>query len=63
MVRHDFSDSLLLALTGGAVAAIAAWFSLHPLLPEAWRVPGSPELYLTGVAGVALLLVPVAFLV
>lgn len=61
MVRHDISDSLLLALTAGAVAAIAAWFFMHPLLPEPWRVPGSPELYLTGVAGVALLLVPVVF--
>ena len=61
MVRHDISDARLLALTGGAVAAIVAWFAVRPLLPEAWRVPGSPELYLTGIAGVALLLVPVAF--
>lgn len=61
MVRHDFSNPLLLTLTVGAAAAIAAWFSMHPLLPEPWRVPGSPELYLTGVAGVALLLVPSAF--
>ncbi len=61
MVRHDISDSRLLTLTVGAVAAIAAWFCVRPLLSEAWRVPGSPELYLTGVVGVALLLVPVAF--
>lgn len=43
------------------VAAIAAWFILRAWLPEAWRVPGSPALYLTGVAGVLLLLVPAAF--
>lgn len=61
MVRHDISDARLLALTGVAVAAIVAWFSVRPLLPEVWRVPGSPELYLTGIAGIALLLVPVAF--
>ncbi len=61
MVRHDISDARLLALTVGAVATIAAWFCVRPLLSEAWRLPGSPELYLTGVAGMALLLVPVAF--
>lgn len=42
-------------------AAIIAWFAVRPWLPEAWRVPGSPALYLTGVAGVVLLLVPAAF--
>jgi hypothetical protein len=61
MVRNDIPDALLLALSAAAAAAIAAWFTLRPLLPEAWRVPGSPELYLAGVAGVALLLVPLAF--
>jgi len=61
MIRKDISDVLLLKLTAGGVAAVAAWFFIHPLLPEPWRMPGSPELYLTGVFGVALLLVPVAF--
>lgn len=63
MVRHDFSNALLLRVTAGALAAIAAWFATHPLLPEIWRVPGSPALYLTGVIDVALLLVPVAFVI
>lgn len=61
MQRQDLSDAKLLWLIGGVVAAITAWFIVRPWLPEAWRVPGSPALYLTGVAGVALLLVPAAF--
>lgn len=61
MIRNDISDARLLALSAGTVSAIAAWFFTSPLLPVAWREPGSPELYLTGVAGAALLLVPVAF--
>ncbi|MBX3664707.1 MAG: hypothetical protein KF834_03385 [Burkholderiales bacterium] len=61
MTRYDISDKQLLALTVTAMAAIVAWFSVRPLMPEAWRVPGSPELYLAGIAGVTLLLVPVAF--
>lgn len=61
MTKHDLSDATLLRLMAGAAAAIAAWFLVRPALPAAWREPGSPELYLTGVAGVLLLLVPVAF--
>lgn len=63
MVRKDLSDRRLLACGAAAIAAIVLWFLLRGALPEAWRVPGSPELYLTGVAGVILLLVPVAFVV
>jgi len=59
--RNDLPDARLLQLTVAAVAAIVLWFLLRGLLPEAWRSPGSPQLYLTGVAGVLLLLVPVAF--
>jgi len=59
--RNDFSDSRLLQLTVTVMLAIAAWFAVRPGLPQAWREPGSPELYLTGVAGALLLLVPVAF--
>lgn len=63
MVRKDLSDRRLLVCCAAAVAAIVLWFLLRGALSEAWRVPGSPELYLTGVAGVILLLVPVAFVV
>jgi hypothetical protein len=61
MTRHDLSDAALLRLVAVAVAAIIGWFVVRPWLPEAWRVPGSPALYLTGVTGVVLLLVPAAF--
>ncbi len=40
---------------------ILLWFIVRGALPEPWRTPGSPALYLTGVAGVLLLLVPVVF--
>jgi len=63
VVRKDLSDRRLLACGTAAIAAIVLWFLLRGALPEAWRVPGSPELYLTGLAGVILLLVPVAFVV
>lgn len=61
MSRHDLSDKTLLRMIAAVAAAIAGWFVVRPWLPEAWRVPGSPALYLTGVAGVLLLLVPAAF--
>ncbi len=63
MTRKDLSDKRLLTFTGAAVGAIVLWFLGRGLLSEAWRVPGSPELYLAGVAGVILLLVPVAFVI
>ncbi|MBM3372252.1 MAG: DUF4405 domain-containing protein [Betaproteobacteria bacterium] len=62
-MRKDLSDRRLLASSAAAIAAIVLWFLLRGALPEAWRVPGSPELYLTGVAGVILLLVPVVFVI
>jgi hypothetical protein len=58
---RDFDDRTLVRLTAAAVGAIVAWFALRPWLAPAWREPGSPELYLTGVAGALLLLVPAAF--
>lgn len=61
MEKSDLSNATLLRLTIVAVAAIAAWFAVRSWLPVSWSRPGSPALYLTGVAGVLLLLVPVAF--
>ncbi len=61
MQKQDFPDARLLQLTVAAVAAIVLWFAIRGALPEMWRTPGSPALYFTGVAGVLLLLVPVAF--
>jgi hypothetical protein len=61
--RPDIHDTRLLQLTAAVIVATISWFLLRGLLPEAWRTPGSPELYLTGVAGVLLLLVPVAFVI
>ncbi len=61
MQRRDFPDARLLQLTAAAVVAIVLWFVIRGALPEMWRTPGSPALYLTGVAGVLLLLVPVVF--
>jgi len=57
----DLSDRRLVHLLAAAAAAIAAWFALRSWLAPAWRTPGSPELYLAGVAGALLLLVPAAF--
>jgi hypothetical protein len=57
----DLDDRRLLHLAAAAVAAIAAWFVLRAWLAAGWREPGSPQLYLLGVAGVLLLLVPAAF--
>lgn len=59
--RTDLSDAALLRLVTAVAIAIAAWFLIRVWLPEAWRTPGSPALYLTGVAGATLLLVPAAF--
>lgn len=61
MPRRDLSDATLAAMLVAAALAIVAWFAFRSWLPEAWRTPGSAELYLTGVAGVVLLLVPAAF--
>ncbi len=61
MGRPDLSDAKLAGLLAAAACAIALWFAFGAWLPEPWRNPGSPALYLTGVAGSALLLVPAAF--
>lgn len=63
MPRRDLSDVLLIRLTVAAGVLVVSWFLVRGLLPDDWRTPGSPALYLAGVAGVLLLLVPVAFVV
>ena len=44
-----------------AAADLVLYFSILPMLPPAWNTPGSPPLYLLGVAGGALLLVSMGF--
>ncbi len=61
MPARDLEDRNLIRLVAATVAAMAAWFALRPWLTPAWREPGSPALYLCGVAGALLLLVPAAF--
>ena len=61
MRRSDLGNRTLIALVAVTVLAIIAWFALRGDLLPAWRRPGSPPLYLTGVAGALLLLVPAAF--
>ena len=51
----------VLALAGFCAVALIGHTLLLPLLPPAWRLAGSAPLYLVGVAGAALLLVPAAF--
>lgn len=64
MRRPDLGDRVLVGLVAAALAAITVYFAfIQPVLPKAWRTPGSPELYLVGVAGAALLLVSMAFVV
>jgi hypothetical protein len=60
--RPDLPDRTLKWLLAGAAIALVAHFALlRPVLPAAWRTPGSPELYLVGVAGALLLLVSLVF--
>lgn len=60
--RPNLSDRALIWLISGAAAALAAYFLVvQSALSPAWRTPGSPELYLAGVAGALLLLVSMIF--
>jgi len=63
MKRPDLPDWMLVIFVGTAALAIVAWFALRSALPAPWSTPGSPQLYLTGVAGVLLLLVSMVFVV
>lgn len=61
--RPDIANRRLIAISGLIVGCLALYFSFLPLLPEALRQPGSPIVYLVGVAGTVLLLVSVVFVV
>jgi hypothetical protein len=61
MPPYKLSNAALVTIAGAMLIAIACWFLLRGALSAAWRTPGSPVLYLTGVAGALLLLVPAAF--
>ena len=57
----DLSDRWLVSLLLAAIALLTAFFSLQSVLPASWRTPGSPPLYVLGLAGGALLLVSMGF--
>lgn len=60
--RPDLRNAILVALIAIAFLLLIAFFVvLRPILSEAWRTPGSPELYLVGLAGAALLLISMVF--
>lgn len=61
MQRPDLDNRRLTLLVGATIGAIALYFLLLPRMPEAWRTPGSPELYLMGVSGAILLLSAAGF--
>ena len=64
MRRPDLNNRLLVVLVAGVIVALVLYFWLvRPLLPVAWRTPGSPTLYVSGVVGALLLLVSMAFVV
>ena len=61
MRRSDLGNRALITLVAVTVLTIIAWLALRGALAPAWRTPGSPPLYLTGVVGTLLLLVPAVF--
>ena len=61
MRRPDIGNRALIGMVAAVVAALLAYFSLLPLLPQALRTPGSPLLYVVGAAGACLLLVSMVF--
>ena len=62
MSRPVLSNRFLKWLAPLLVLAVVAYFwLLFPSLPDVWQKAGSPELYLTGVLGAALLLVSMVF--
>ncbi len=61
MRRPDIGNRALIGMVAAVVVALLAYFSLLPLLPQTLRTPGSPLLYVVGVAGACMLLVSMVF--
>ena len=62
MKRPDLGNRLLVSVVAAGVLALIAYFgAVQPALPVAWRTPGSAALYVTGVLGASLLLLPMGF--
>ena len=61
--RPDIGNRKLIAMSMLMAAFLALYFAALPLLPEAMRKPGSPIVYLLGVAGTGLLLVAGGFVI
>lgn len=62
MKRVDLRDWVLSALAVAIVLSIMVYFGIVlGRLSEAWRSPGSPELYFTGIIGALFLLLPLFF--
>lgn len=61
MPSLKLNNTVLVVLVAATLFTILCWFVLRNLLPPAWRTPGSAPLYLCGVAGALLLLMPAAF--
>lgn len=59
--RADLSDTALGITLAACAASALAYLAARPVLPVQWTTPGSPVLYLTGVAGSMLMLAPLAF--
>ena len=59
--RPDISNRVLIGLSVAVLALRLLYFLLLPSLPEILRVPGSPAVYLFGVAGTLFLLVAAVF--
>lgn len=61
MRRPDIGNRVLIGMVAAIVLALLLYVLIRPSLPQVMRAPGSPALYLTGVAGAALLLVSMVF--
>ncbi|MCY3824330.1 MAG: hypothetical protein OXG62_10735 [Nitrospinae bacterium] len=63
MRRLDIGDRLLAYLVFAAAVVLVTFFAFQHKLSREWHLPGSPTLYLFGVAGTILLCVSVVFVI